>query len=426
MMLLMADYVRFEVSDINGTAKGRMICVKDLSKSDLEQLRVKIKYGTANHSAICYAEPTPKDGALGGKAPLVSQLPWLQKSRGMRAVSLLCGTRIYTSRGTALWDPANPREVSQRLLKRLSNMGYHFYSRFSPDFTVTLAGGSAPHSITDLMLYNTMQQMSLAGIQATSSRVHKDGRVSISLTEQTGLDAADTAFRLINDMRECFSLDGKAATFLSKPFPDSSPNTMVFTHRIRPAASGAEAFELSGTDGSMPDPVRHWIGGLQRHAPALMAFCAPTTNCYWRCMESGFKECTWGLGPRSAAISVWKSPMFKSKEAVFETDLSSSAANPYLVVAATLAAGIDGLTNRIEPMSSPGSRAGCPVLPIDLKEAVDALEKDETIMRALGKPLIESFMYVKQAEMTVAEGFSSSASVTEAIHHEREMYRNYI
>ena len=93
----------------------------------------------------------------------------------------------------------------------------------------------------------------------------------------------------------------------------------------------------------------------------------------------------------------WFSLRIKSaseKATYMENRIPSGASNIYLVLAATVAAGIDGIKNKIEP-PAPGLRAGCP-LPFKLEEALDALEKDETMVQALGEEFVEWFLIEKR------------------------------
>jgi len=132
--------------------------------------------------------------------------------------------------------------------------------------------------------------------------------------------------------------------------------------------------------------MRYYIGGLLKHAPALLAICAPTVNSYRR-LVPGF-EAPVNLGysrrNRSAACRI---PMYslnpRSRRVEFRCP--DPSCNPYLAFAAMLMAGLDGIRSRIDPGDPidknlydlpPIERAAIPSTPASLGEALDALQAD--------------------------------------------------
>jgi len=132
--------------------------------------------------------------------------------------------------------------------------------------------------------------------------------------------------------------------------------------------------------------MRHYIGGLLKHAPALLAICAPTVNSYRR-LVPGF-EAPVNLGysqrNRSAACRIpMYSPSPKAKRVEFRCP--DPSCNPYLAFAAMLMAGLDGVQNRLHPGEPidknlydlpPEELARVPSAPGSLEEALGALEAD--------------------------------------------------
>jgi glutamine synthetase len=127
------------------------------------------------------------------------------------------------------------------------------------------------------------------------------------------------------------------------------------------------------------------IGGLLKHAPALLAFCCPTTNSYKR-LTPGFEapvNLSYSYRNRSAAIRIPANSGQESRRR-FEFRCPDSACNPYLAMSAILMAMIDGIQNRISPGRpqdkdlydlAPEERAGLVCTPSSLEAALDALEK---------------------------------------------------
>jgi glutamine synthetase len=200
---------------------------------------------------------------------------------------------------------------------------------------------------------------------------------------------------------------GMTATFMPKPlFGDNGSGMHVHQSlwkQERPLFAG------EGYAGSS-DLMRYYIGGLLRHAPALLALCAPTVNSYRR-LVPGF-EAPVNLGysarNRSAACRI---PMYstspKSKRVEFRCP--DPSCNPYLAFAAMLLAGLDGIQNRIDPGEPldknlydlpPQERTKVPSTPGSLDQALDALEADHAFLvkgDVFTTEVIETYLDYKRA-----------------------------
>jgi glutamine synthetase len=140
----------------------------------------------------------------------------------------------------------------------------------------------------------------------------------------------------------------------------------------------------------LSEMAKFYIGGLLKHAPALVGFAAPTTNSYKR-LVPGFEapvNLAYSARNRSAAVRI---PMFsaspKAKRVEFRPP--DPSCNPYLTFAALLMAGLDGIQNRIDPGEPldkdiydlpPEELANVPSLPGNLDEALNALENDNEFL----------------------------------------------
>ena len=156
--------------------------------------------------------------------------------------------------------------------------------------------------------------------------------------------------------------------------------------------------------------MRHYIGGLLKHAPALLAICAPTVNSYRR-LVPGF-EAPVNLGysqrNRSAACRI---PMYSvdSKSKRVEFGCPDPACNPYLAFAAMLMAGLDGIQSRLDPGPPidknlydlpPRERAKIPSTPGSLDKALDALERDHQFLlkgEVFTKDVVETYLGYKRS-----------------------------
>jgi glutamine synthetase len=180
---------------------------------------------------------------------------------------------------------------------------------------------------------------------------------------------------------------GMTATFMPKPLLGDNGSGMHVHQSIwkgeRPLFAG------EGYAGSS-ELLRTYIGGLLRHAPALLALCAPTVNSYHR-LVPGF-EAPVNLGysqrNRSAACRIpMYSPNPKAKRVEFRCP--DPSCNPYLAFAAMLMAGLDGIQSHIDPGEPidknlydlpPEELARVPSTPASLEQALDALEADHQFL----------------------------------------------
>ena len=176
-------------------------------------------------------------------------------------------------------------------------------------------------------------------------------------------------------------------------------------------------------DPSAPDKLtavaKHWIAGLLKHARAISAFAAPTVNCYRRFFLPWCPNMiTWGLNDRQTLYRVRAAD---PDHTLVEGRIGCSASNPYLLMAAHIAAGIDGIKNKLE--CPPPSPKTADIVPKTLTEALEALEADKVMTEALGPQLIEWFCQCKR-EIDIKELADSDVSVLDevALKKERDMY----
>lgn len=204
---------------------------------------------------------------------------------------------------------------------------------------------------------------------------------------------------------------GKTATFMPKPLFNDNGNGMhihqSLWHKNAPLFSGEQYANLS-------DFALYYIGGILHHAPALNAFTNPTTNSYKR-LVPGYEAPvirSYSARNRSAAIRIPHVTSDKARR--IEIRFPDPAANPYLALAATLMAGLDGIKRKISP-SSPKEKNWYEedishdkenYLATSLKEALDALENDHAFLTegdVFHKKQIDSYITLKRQEIKVVE-----------------------
>jgi glutamine synthetase len=201
---------------------------------------------------------------------------------------------------------------------------------------------------------------------------------------------------------------GYSATFMPKPIFGDNGSGM---HVHNSLWQGDEALFFHNEGYAMlSEMALHYIGGILHHSPALLAFCAPTTNSYRR-LTPGFEapvNLVYSQRNRSAGIRIPRySDSPKAKR--IEYRCPDPTANPYLAFAAMLLAGIDGIQNRIDPgdpadydlYELPEAEAALvPQVPGSLAGALDALEADHDFLLKGGvftQDLIDTWIGVKRS-----------------------------
>ncbi|MBA2239963.1 MAG: glutamine synthetase [Solirubrobacterales bacterium] len=249
---------------------------------------------------------------------------------------------------------------------------------------------------------------------------YMNSQYEINLHERTPLDAADCAFRLKAAVKDYCASRGLLATFMGKPFNDQGGSG---THmHISLERDGANCFAGEGADG-LSDELGHFTAGVLAHAPALMAFLNPTINAYRRILPDSLAPIAvnWGLDNRTTFVRI---PPDRGKACRVEIRVGDGAANPHLVIGAILFAGLDGLRRKLKPPEplvgdayAMGSDEQGESLPLSLADSLDALEADETLRRAFGPELVDTFLTMKRFEIERYRQHVSDWDLDEYMHH---------
>ena len=200
---------------------------------------------------------------------------------------------------------------------------------------------------------------------------------------------------------------GLHATFMPKPRTDLNGSGMHLNFSLK--KDGENIFYSKDSADGLSDTARYFIGGLMAHVDALTALTNPTVNSYKRLNPGQDKApvyTAWSFTNRTALVRV---PSNMKEHTRIDLRSPDSSANPYLALAACLAAGLDGIKNHTDPgepvegnifKMSAADRAenGIRLLPGSLGEAIDALEKDELIKGVLGADITEKYIAAKRAE----------------------------
>ena len=204
--------------------------------------------------------------------------------------------------------------------------------------------------------------------------------------------------------------NGHTVTFMPKPLWNDNGSGM---HTHQSIWKGDTPLFAGDKYAGLSDTALYYIGGILKHAPALVAITNPTTNSFKR-LVPGFEapvNLAYSRRNRSAACRIpMYSPSPKAKRVEFRSP--DPACNPYLAFAAMLMAGLDGIQNKIDPGDpldkdiydlTPEELQAVPSLPESLEGALDALEKDHEFMTkndVFTEEVIETYLdYKRTAEV---------------------------
>ncbi|GLW97351.1 glutamine synthetase [Microtetraspora sp. NBRC 16547] len=254
------------------------------------------------------------------------------------------------------------------------------------------------------------------------------GQQELSIRHTTALKAADNHVLYRETVRGVAFRMGLWASLAPKPIPAQAGNG---THlHISLWDEGLQRNLFAGGPDGLSDTARHFIGGVLRHLPGLVALTCASVNSYRRLAPRAWASAysCYGWDNREAAVRIC-SPMAGNVEASTNLEIkpSDSTANPYLSLGAVLRAGLDGIRRRLDPgeavdvdpatlTDEERARLGCARLPGSLDEALDALEADELLMEALGPLRRRAYLAVKRSE---AADFAGHDAAYETFHHFR-------
>jgi glutamine synthetase len=408
------EFVRFEQSDTHGISRSKTIPtphVRDFAEDGLNfllgQLGFDAQAGVAPGTGYLEELGFP-DSRIRPDLGTYRVLPWADKT-----ARLICEPYHMDGRPAM----AAPRLVARKLLAELEEMGYRVYSGFEYEFYLVQREDREPpfpgiqifatlrNNFDEQLVHQILRGMSAVGVDIiTSNAEYGPGQMEINFAPSLGIEAADNAFTFKNGVKEIAQRNGYMASFMTKPYADQSASGCHYHHSLVDGKTGRNVF--ASREGSLSDVCRWWLGGQIAHTAALCAFAAPTINCSKRYKLYSFAptNATWGIENRTTGFRMKN---LGSQGAHIENRLPGGASNPYLVMASVLAAGLDGLRNKIEPPAETQGIAygltGVMDLPTRLEQSLDALEADTILRAALGEEFIKLFVAVKRHEIGKAK-----------------------
>ncbi|MBQ76713.1 MAG: glutamine synthetase [Gammaproteobacteria bacterium] len=234
----------------------------------------------------------------------------------------------------------------------------------------------------------------------TTGVVHEmgPGQLEVNFKHGDALTKADEMFNFKRIARQAALHNGYLATFLSKPISGEPGSAMHLHQSLVDLNSGKNLF--ANEDGSRSRQFNAYLGGLQKYTTSAMAFFAPNVNAYRR--FDGAVSCPtnveWGLDNRTTGFRV---PVSEASATRVENRIPGSDANPYLVIAASLACGYLGLTEGLTP-GKPVTDSAWDLprtIPRSLRDSLDLLSQCQPLTELFGEKFTKLYAHLKNEEV---------------------------
>ena len=406
------EFIRLQFTDIFGTLKNIAITSSQLEKA----LDNKCMFDGSSVEGFVRIEES--DMYLYPDYDTFEIFPW--RPQQGKVARLICD--VYTPDGKPF--EGDPRWILKKTIKEANEMGYRFdvgpeceFFLFHTDdngLPTTLSHEKAgyfdlgPNDLgenirRDMVL--TLEEMGFE-IEASHHEV-APAQHEIDFKYDEVLKTADNIQTFKMTVKTIAKRHGLYATFMPKPKFGISGSGMHINMSLA-TEEGKNIFADENGKIGLSDDAYHFIAGIMKHARGMSAITNPLVNSYKR-LVPGYEApvyIAWSATNRSPLIRI---PASRGNGTRVELRNPDPTANPYLVLALCLAAGLDGIKNKIEVPESvdcniyemtPGERraAGIENMPADLKEAVDCLVADEFLCSVLGEHITTKYVEAKMKE----------------------------
>lgn len=406
-------FVRLWFVDILGRLKNFAISPEDLEVAFEEGI------GFDGSAIEGFATPEEADMLAFPDASTFQILPWRPSHNGV--------ARVFCDVCTPDRKPfaGDPRDALRRMFRKAEKAGYllnvgaeleyyYFPDEHTPEplDNVGYFDLSVSDAARDLRRNTvlTLEKMSVPVEYTFHAAGRSQHGMSLRHAEALSMSDAITTAKLIIKQQAYES--GCHASFMPKPLAGEDGSAM-FLHQSLFDHDGNNVFW--GEDDEkyhLSDIAKHYMAGILAHAREISAITNPTVNSYKRITTGGDsvpQYATWGLRNRASMV---RTPVYKpGKQLSTRIELRSPdpMANPYLVNAVTLAAGLDGIERKLElpPEATAETlkltdrqmlEAGYTPLPRSLKEALDVFEDSQFMKDALGEHIHSFFLKKKRDE----------------------------
>jgi glutamine synthetase len=334
---------------------------------------------------------------------------------GWRPASAFVHSDVTDDQGAEL--EISPRHILRRAVAACEAAGYRPMVGLESEFYLIDAETRRPvgdrnpvyslhdGSCLEPVLSEITDALETAGIEVEACGAeYAPGQVEINIKYSTPLQAADDLIFLRYAAKQAAARHGLVATFMAKPFTELSGSGLHVHQSLLDAAGDRNLFYDPG-EGGLSELGRHYLCGLLSYAPDTYAVCVPTPNGFRRVRDHSFAPTTlsWGSDNRSVAVRVLRRGAAGTR---LESRIAAADANPYLLVAVTLLAGLAGIKDAIAPAPAAVADAyqsGEEALPASLGEAIRLLRASAFAKSVLGERVVELLAAVAGREMALSQ-----------------------
>ena len=405
------EFIRLQFTDVFGTLKNIAVTKTQLTKA-LDNACM------FDGSAIAgFARIEESDMYLHPDLDTFAVFPW--RPQQGKVARIICD--IYDVNGKPF--EGDPRFILRRALKKAEDMGYTFEVGPECEFFLFYYDdeGYPTTKINEQAGYfdlgpadlgeNARRDMVLSleemGYEVEASH-HESapGQHEIDFKYDKALAAADNIMTFKLAVKTIAKRHGMFASFMPKPKPGVNGSGMHLNLSL--SKDGKNIFSDPSDSRGLSKEAYYFIGGLLSHMKGMTAIGNPLVNSYKR-LVPGYDApnyITWSLNNRTPLVRI---PSARGGSARIELRSPDSAANPYLMLALCLAAGLDGIQNGIQPPNEVSrnvydmteqelQQVGIELLPGDLIHAIYELEKDQFLLDILGPHVSQKYISAKKEE----------------------------
>lgn len=347
-------------------------------------------------------------------------LPWADRTGWM-----LCDA--YFSSGKPV--PLDGRRILRTQLERLEGAGYRYLAGLEVEFYIVrresniigLTETGAPPAPPAVNVfeqgYQFQSEVRLDGVNDTLTalrdalydvglppRTMEDewgpGQMEFTFSPMEGLAAADAMVLFRSTVKQVCQHRGLLATFMCRP---ALPNFFASGWHLHESLLDAGGANVFAADKETLSKVgRNYVAGLLEHARAMTIFTTPTVNGFSRFQPYSFApdRIGWGLENRGVMVRVQGGPGDPGTH--LENRLGEPAANPYLYMAADIAAGLDGIKRALTPPPAEEAdpyAADAPLLPTTFEDGIKELESSHFYRDQFGEGFHAYYLMMKKAEL---------------------------
>jgi len=406
----LVKFLRLQFTDIQGMPKNVAIPVEQAEKALTDGIWFD------GSSIEGFARIEESDMLLKPDPNTYSIIPW--RPSDARVARFICDVYTY---GNKPFE-GDPRYILKKNIQEAEKMGFTYntgpeleFFLFKmldgrPSTTFQDFGGYfdlAPTDYAEDVRRDIVLALTQMGFEIEASH-HEvaESQHEIDFKYSTALDTADRVITFKFATKTLALKRNLHATFMAKPIGGINGSGM-HTH-MSLMKDGKNAFYDPDGKRELSDTALYYIGGLLRHAKAITRVANPTINSYKR-LVPGYEApvyISWSASNRSALVRV---PAARGNSTRAEFRSPDPTCNPYLCFAAMLAAGLDGIRNKIAPPESTDvniyhlsdaerKKLGIEMLPGSLLDATDALNHDQVVSKALGPHIMEGLNSIAQLE----------------------------